>query len=93
MATYRYRCAEDGAAEVVLPIGTAPPQWPCPACGQDMARVFLAPMLGHGSSRAMAAIDATKRSAERPDVVAAPPARPRRQQQARNPALARLPRP
>ncbi len=32
MATYEYRCDEDGAFEVTRALGTAPESVPCPAC-------------------------------------------------------------
>lgn len=42
MATYSYACPEDGDRELDFPIGTAPQQATCPACGQWMNKQILA---------------------------------------------------
>ena len=44
MATYDYRCERDGVFELTLPIGTAPTDAPCPECGEDVPRIFSAPL-------------------------------------------------
>ena len=94
MTTYQYRCGEHGDQDVRLPMGTATPTSPCPSCGAPMARVYGAPTLRRGSRAAAAAIERSAASAERPDVVAAPPPRVRPPRPApANPLRARLPRP
>ncbi|MBO0873518.1 MAG: zinc ribbon domain-containing protein [Pseudonocardia sp.] len=95
MTLYQYRCDGDGVADVALPIGTAPSDWPCPRCGNSMARVFTAPMLNLASRPLTTAIARAERSRDQPDVVSAPPPRDRgsRTPTAVNPLLARLPRP
>ncbi len=96
MAKYEYRCEQDGLLEVNRPIGTATPNWPCPACGAQMSRVFTAPMLSRASHTAMAAIDRSESTADTPDVVSQIPAKGARRRTPTapaNPALMRLPRP
>jgi putative FmdB family regulatory protein len=96
MATYLYRCTTHGETEVVRPIGSAPPTWPCPECQADCARVFVPPMLSLAPSRVMAAIHRTERSADAPEVVTTLPtqgARRRTPMAPPNPAYQRLPRP
>src|SRR6476661_8191551 len=44
MATYQYRCKQDGLTNLSRPIGTAEPSTPCPKCGAEMNRVFTAPL-------------------------------------------------
>ncbi|NMI01310.1 zinc ribbon domain-containing protein [Pseudonocardia acidicola] len=96
MATYRYRCAQDGVVDVRRPIGTAPATWPCPRCAEDMPRVFTAPMLSFAPRAQINAIDRAEATAGEPSVVTALPPRPasRRTPMAPpDPALRRLPRP
>ncbi len=96
MAIYQYRCALDGVFDVSRPMGTAGSQWPCPVCNSVAVRVFSAPMLSLASRRIVAAIDATEKTRDEPEVVSALPprrARTRRPAAAMNPALQRLPRP
>jgi putative FmdB family regulatory protein len=96
MATYQYRCDQDGVVDVHQPMGTATQAWPCPVCGADAVRVFSVPMVSFASRARMAAIDRAEKSRDQPDVVTAPPPRPasRRTPVAPpNPALKRLPRP
>lgn len=93
MATYVYRCDDDGDVDVVLPIGTAPPHRPCPACAAAMSRVFVAPMVGRVSRAHLAAVDRSERTRDSPDVVSAPPPGPRRTPVTRDPRHAKLPRP
>ena len=45
MATYTYRCSDDGPADATYPIGTAPPEMDCPACGRSVKRVYTSPMM------------------------------------------------
>ncbi|MFI5614137.1 FmdB family zinc ribbon protein [Amycolatopsis sp. NPDC051903] len=96
MATYQYRCDQDGVFEVRLPMGAATPRWQCPACGGEAARSYSAPMLALGRRELVTAIDQAEKTRDEPAVVkAVPPAagRARRPATASNPALARLPRP
>ena len=77
-------------------MGTAPAAVACPACGTTSVRVFTAPRLSFGSPVRRALIEHTERTADRPDVVTAPPpgrSPGRRADVLRNPALSRLPRP
>lgn len=92
MARYLFRCRQHGVFEVVHPIGTAPARGVCPECSGAAARVFTAPQLAFGSRSRSALIERTERSAERPEVVSAPPPRPPRPALPGNPAWARLPR-
>lgn len=96
MTTYQYRCDRDGVVETPLPMGTAPPELACPACGRDARRVFSAPLLGLADRRAMSLIDTTERTSEVPDVVTSLPPGHRPRTVPRGPssaALRRLPRP
>lgn len=96
MATYQYRCVQDGVFDVSRPIGTAPPRSRCPVCGSEAARVFSAPMLSLAPRALVTAIDRTERTRDTPEVVSAIPpqgARTRRSVVPPNPALQRLPKP
>jgi putative FmdB family regulatory protein len=44
MATYDYRCEQDGVFELTMPLGTAPSDAPCPECGEEAPRMFSAPL-------------------------------------------------
>ncbi|MBN1093350.1 zinc ribbon domain-containing protein [Blastococcus sp. TML/M2B] len=94
MAVYEYRCEDHGTTERALPIGTAQPTTPCPACGGPATRVFTAPRLSLGDPVRRALIDRTERTAHVPDVVDSPGPRPAaRSRVPSNPAWSRLPRP
>jgi putative FmdB family regulatory protein len=95
MATYRYRCVQDGDFDVSRPIGTAPPTSKCPVCNDEAVRVFRAPMLSVGPRAVVAAIDRTEKSRDEPEVVSSVPPRAGRTRRpvAQNPAWQRLPRP
>jgi putative FmdB family regulatory protein len=96
MATYQYRCVQDGDFDVTRPMGTAAPKWQCPVCDNEAVRVFHAPMLSFTSRPLMAAIDRTEKTSDEPEVVSALPprgARKRSPMSTHNPALQRLPRP
>ena len=94
MATFLYRCPEDGILEMHWPVGTAPGQVTCPACTGDARRVYTPPLVLGGSRSATALIDQTERTRYEPEVVTSPPppGRPRRRATL-NPAWQRLPRP
>ena len=96
MASYEFRCDDDGLFDVQAPMGSAGSVAACPACGSDGARVFSVPMLALADRRLVAAIDRADKSREEPEVVTAlPPSgrRPTRRAAPPNPALKRLPRP
>jgi len=93
MATYTYRCADDGAVDVRLPIGTAPAAIDCPTCGSTAPRRFTTPMLGLAHRGAMALTDRAEASRSEPTVVSALPTAPRRPAPRLDPRTARLPRP
>ncbi|MEU8071506.1 MULTISPECIES: FmdB family zinc ribbon protein [unclassified Micromonospora] len=91
MATFEYRCPQDGSFDVVTPVGTADPSTGCPRCGLPAARVFSAPRLARMPAALRDAMDRTERSAEQPEVVGRVPGR-RPARRSTNPAHARLPR-
>jgi putative FmdB family regulatory protein len=96
MAIYEYRCDEDGAVEVMRPLGTAPASITCVVCGREAGRVFSAPMLSSGRRDLVAAIDHAEKTRDAPDVVTSlPPSGARRRTPTvpLTPTLARLPRP
>jgi hypothetical protein len=96
MATYGYRCVQDGDFDVSRPLGTAPTKSVCPVCNNEAARVFRAPMLSLAPRALRAAIDRTEKSRDEPDVVPALPPRSVRSQNSparQNPAWRHLPRP
>ena len=96
MATFEYRCPQDGDFEVSRPIGMAAPRVRCAACGADAVRVFTAPMLTLTPRAIVAAIDWSERTRDEPTVVSSvPPGRGQKQlatARAKE-ALRRLPRP
>ena len=96
MAIYQYRCDEHGIVEATRPIGTAPPELECAACGRSARRSYTSPRLALADRRASALLDRTERTRDVPDVVTAPPprapGRPRPLVRA-SPAQRRLPRP
>ncbi|MFC4948756.1 FmdB family zinc ribbon protein [Pseudonocardia sp. GCM10023141] len=88
MATYRYRCDNDGPVDIRRPIGTAPVTIDCPDCGAASVRVITAPMLGLADRRRMAVIDHAAASSSEPAVVSSIPQAPRAgQRQAHRPQL------
>jgi putative FmdB family regulatory protein len=96
MATYQYRCEQDGLVDTTHRIGTAPQSTSCPACGRAARRLFTPPLLALADRRAVALIDRTERTREAPEVVTAlpPRQRPRSASPGRpSPAQLRLPRP
>ncbi|GIF71695.1 zinc ribbon domain-containing protein [Asanoa siamensis] len=76
MATYAYRCPQDGDFEVRVPLGAATATLPCVQCAGDAARVWSAPELRRTARAVDAAIEAAGRSAETPRVVTGAPGRP-----------------
>ena len=76
MATYEYRCDEDGAFDVTRALGTAPASVPCPVCTSEARRVFSPPMLTSTPRAIGAAIDHAEKSAHEPEVVTSLPPAP-----------------
>ncbi|WP_234880088.1 FmdB family zinc ribbon protein [Mycolicibacterium litorale] len=64
----------------------------CPDCGGSARRMMASPRLGNAGG-AMALQDATRATADRPSVVAAPPPATRRRKTSANPLHQTLPRP
>ena len=96
MATYQYRCVQDGVFDVSRPIGTATPTSQCPVCKNEAVRIFRAPMLSLAPRALVAAIDRTEKTSDEPEMVSAVPpraVRTRNPTATQNPALQRLPRP
>ena len=97
MATYEYRCDQDGVFEVARPLGTAPESVTCSVCGSEARRVISIPMIRRGSRTALvAAIEHAEKSRYEPDVVTSLPstgARRRTTVLPLTPTLRRLPRP
>ena len=96
MATYEYRCDEDGAFEVTRPIGTAPASVACPECASEAGRVFSSPMVSFAPRALVAALEHEEKTRTDPDVVTSlPPADPRKRTPVLplTPTLRRLPRP
>jgi putative FmdB family regulatory protein len=97
VATYEYRCDEDGLFDITRPLGTAPESVMCPACGCEAHRVISLPSVRCGTRNAyVAAFEHAEKSRYEPEVVTRVPSagakRPVRVAQM-TPALARLPRP
>jgi putative FmdB family regulatory protein len=97
VATYEYRCEQDGLFDITRPLGTAPESAACPACGSEAWRVISVPMFKRGSRSALVtAIEHAEKSRYEPDVVTSVPsagARGRVRTVPLTPNLARLPRP
>ena len=97
MATYEYRCEQDGGFDVVRPVGTAPVSTECPECGAQARRVFSPPMLKSGMPRGLvAALDHEEKTRHEPDIVTSLPPKPAHKRTPvapLTPTLARLPRP
>jgi putative FmdB family regulatory protein len=75
MARYDYRCRRCGCFEIACLLGTAPPEQPCPGCGEAATRVVSTPALVAGRTAVTRAVEADHRSASEPTVVATPPPR------------------
>jgi len=93
VATYDYRCPNDGDVEARFPLGEAPPTLPCPACGGAAGRVWSAPRLTRTPRALRTALDRAAASAETPQVVTRVPGRrPATPRASAHPAHSRLPR-
>ncbi|MCV7141441.1 zinc ribbon domain-containing protein [Mycolicibacterium fortuitum] len=95
MVLYEFRCASGcDVTKKMYPMSARPDVIDCPECRGPARRTIAAPNLGRGGSSAMALQDATRASADRPAVVAGPPAAGRRRQKVTtNPLHQKLPRP
>lgn len=94
MPMYRFSCVVCGAFDLVRPMRESGFSAGCPGCARPGRRVFGAPALRSMSSGLRGALDAQHRSADTPEVVTAPTARPRPvQRQVTDPRQLRLPRP
>ncbi len=97
VATYEYRCDQDGLFDISRRLGTAPESAACPICGGDARRVFSVSMVRSGSRPGwVAAMDRADKSRFEPDVVTSLPplsAANRMPALQMTPALRRLPRP
>jgi hypothetical protein len=92
--TYVFRCSQDCPDFTEqFSIAAVPDDTPCPACSGLAKRKIGAPTLGAGSSPAMRIQDATRATADRPDVVRSVPAGSRRSRVTANPLHRKLPRP
>ncbi|MUL75272.1 zinc ribbon domain-containing protein [Mycobacterium sp. CBMA226] len=74
-------------------MATAPADTPCPSCSGQARRRIGAPALGVGNSTGMRVQDATRATADSPDVVRSPPGSRRRAPLTANPLHRKLPRP
>jgi putative FmdB family regulatory protein len=96
MATYEYRCDQDGAFEEARALGTAPESIVCPVCRGEARRVFSPPMLTSTPPALAAAIDHAEKTRHEPDVVTSLPPAPAHKRTPvlpLTPTLRRLPRP
>jgi putative FmdB family regulatory protein len=96
MATYEYRCDQDGAVEVTRALGTAPESIVCPVCSGEARRVFSPPMLTPTPPALRGALDHEEKTRHEPDVVTSLPPAPAHKRTPvvpLTPTLRRLPRP
>ncbi|WAC57479.1 FmdB family zinc ribbon protein [Gordonia sp. SL306] len=95
MPTYVYRCSEscDDFTEQHS-MSSIPDESTCPECGHEARRVIGAPALGAGNSAAVRLQDATRSTADSPQVVSSVPGRRRRPTPvSANPLHRKLPKP
>ena len=95
MATYEYRCEQDGVFDVTRPLGTAPQSVTCSVCGSEARRIISMPMVRCGSRNAWtAAMDHADKSRYEPEVVTSLPSTGARSRTIPlTPTLRGLPRP
>ena len=94
MVLYAFRCESGcGTTKQMYSMADRPDAIECPACAGSARRTIAAPHLGRAGGTAMALQDATRATADRPAVVAAPsPVTRRRQKITTNPLHQTLPR-
>ena len=92
MTSYLFECDRCGPWEARLPMGTAEPTRPCPACGSPGLRRFTAPMLARTSPGFAAARVREEASRDEPQIATSVPAKPARPAP-RDPRWSTLPRP
>ncbi len=73
MATFQYRCEQDGDFELVFAVGKADAAAPCPTCRYPARRRFSPPMLSLAPVGLVSAIERTESTGDSPAVVSAPP--------------------
>ncbi|MGV9711617.1 FmdB family zinc ribbon protein [Gordonia sp. NPDC003424] len=94
MPTYVFRCSGDCADFTdVHPMASVPESVACPECGGAARRIIGAPALGVGDSTAVRLQDATRATADNPQVVSRVPRGGRATPVTSNPLHRRLPRP
>ncbi|MFL0238114.1 FmdB family zinc ribbon protein [Mycobacterium sp. SMC-17] len=94
MPTYVFRCGQ-GCPDFTEQhsMASVPADTPCPSCSGAARRRIGAPALGAGNSPGMRVQDATRATADRPDVVQSLPTSRRRAPVTTNPLHRKLPRP
>ncbi|MCV7180386.1 zinc ribbon domain-containing protein [Mycolicibacterium murale] len=94
MVLYAFRCVEGcGDIQQDHAMDQRPDAVPCPRCDAQARRTIGSPSLGRADAAAMALHDATRATADRPQVVSQLPASPAARPVTRNPAHQKLPRP
>jgi len=94
MPTYRYRCVDCGGFDLLRPMSEATEPTLCPGCREPARRLFGIRTAGSVEPGVRAAMDASARSADSPQVVNSVPGRSRRATRiTTDPRHARLPRP
>ncbi len=73
MATFQYRCEQDGDFELVCAVGKADAAAPCPTCCHPARRRFSPPMLSLVPVGLVSAIEGTESTGDSPAVVSALP--------------------
>lgn len=94
MPLYEYRCPACGEFELLLGMGAAGREAPCPVCGTAARRLLSAPGLSRAGTPEARLIERTEATAAEPDVVTAVPPGSRRAPRTTGNTLHRgLPRP
>lgn len=92
MVLYTFRCESDcGITRQMYSMGSCPDVVDCPKCSGRARKMLSVPHLGR-TGVAMALQDATRATADHPEVVSTPPPRTRRQRTSVNPRHRKLPR-
>lgn len=69
MPLYDFRCSEGDVFEAFFPMREKPDTVTCPQCGRDAASLIPAVGPSQGASTRMQLLDATKATADQPEVV------------------------